>query len=288
MEMKYNSLKEALPSLLEERARLETRKVELAKEEEKICKAIDDENMYRSRIVLAMLNERLAIEVISKNVGFSDDKVRKIQREYLGDYNIIMKGQTVLKYFISMLHTLIMASSDISLISNMNFKMSFPNYKHLFDTAFNDMLDTNSLAWIYKFSKNNNESLSEENMHNLVTSAIKTNIPAYMYLMAIKINNIPDEDMKQLIAAIVASNDRKYIDYLVLDLSKKGVSKVVRDYMKSLGITVSPENIFDYDNNLANELEQALLEDNLETLYKHGMYSYEDRAYVLSNIQAGL
>lgn len=217
-------------------------------------------------------------------------KIRQLSREEnekCKEENLLLREAINMRQALNPIISLIIASYDISSIVDVNFKEKFKGHQHLFDAAFNDMLDTNSLAWIYKFSKNNNDSLSEENMHNLVTSAIKTNIPAYMYLVAVKINNIPDEDMKQLIAAIVASNDRKYIDDLSLIAYKNGVSNEVKRFMLSCGISIDMETNY-YDDSFANELEQALLEDNLETLYKHGMYSYEDRAYVLSNIQAGL
>lgn len=241
-----------------------------------------------------MLTERISFEVITKCTGFKAVKIEELAAGSLIEFKKIMSKESDLETALSRLSALIQATQDISSIVGVNFKKQYEGYQHLFDAVFNDILNNNGLTWldslacIYKFFKYNSESLSKENMHNLVTSVIETKVPAYMYLVSVKIDNIPDKEMDRLIAAIVASNDKKYIDYLVLDLPKKGVSKVVRDYMKSLGITVSTENIFDYDNNLANELEKALLEDNLEVLYKHGMYSYEDRAYVLSNIQAGL
>lgn len=317
MEMKYNSLKEALPSLLEAGKTLNENisqlkglrtkadsdianlEAQIADLDRKIT--LKEELIARAKQIEAIKEKQRKLEIVKRALG--------VQIMMLNSLNLLMKKSiSVNKFYADFLRkateierkcskankllgevlTLCRATHDISLIANMNFKQTFPNHQHLFDATFNDMLDTNSLAWIYKFSKNNNDSLSEENMHNLVTSAIKTNIPAYMYLMAIKIDNIPDEDMMHLIAAIVASNDKKYIDCLLLDLYKKGVSEEVRNYITSLNISIDMGTMFGYNGDLAAELGKALLEDNLEVLYKHGMYSYEDRAYVLSNIQAGL
>ena len=175
----------------------------------------------------------------------------------------------------------------------------FASYETLLDKypyLLDALLNTHNLKYIYCFvrqfpikdSHGLNYNLSKENMSKLVTSVIETNIPAYMYLVAVKIKNIPDEVMKRLIATIVVSNDKKYIDYLLMHLSKKGVSKEVKDFITSLGISIDLETKFNYDSTLADELKDALLKDNYELLYKHGIYSYEDRAYKLANVWAGL
>ena len=296
MEMKYNSLKEALPSLLEEKARLEEEYGQIGREYNKLyfSLGLDDWSRINLFIVLKMLTEGISSEVITKCTGFKAVKIEELAAGPLIEFKKIMSKESDLETAMSRLSALIQATQDISSIVGVNFKKQYEGYQHLFDAVFNDILNNNSLTWldslacIYKFSKINHDSLSIENMPALIEKAIITNIPAYMYLVAVKITNIPDEDMKQLIAAIVASNDKKYIDYLVLYLSKKGVSKELSSFIASLNISIDAATIFNYDENFADELEQALLEDNLETLYKHGMYSYEDRAYVLSNIQAGL
>ena len=307
MEMKYNSLKEALPSLLEERARLEeeknrleTIKSELEERHSKIIKELEENwwDISVSRDKLQVLrredkettldNEKALessnyINLLGKRImllGVRDNFNERLGKISVKVFELNKKLGSIIE--------LIKSIEDISILADKCYKIWFEEYLYLFDAAFSDILDTNNLALIFKFSLINNGSLSKENMKALIEKAIKTNIPAYMYLVAVKINNIPDEDMIHLIAAIVASNDKKYIDCLLLDLYKKGVSEEVRNYIASLNISIDMGTMFGYNGDLVAELEQALLEDNLEVLYKHGMYSYEDRAYVLSNIQAGL
>lgn len=356
MEMKYNSLKEALPSLLEEKARLEEEKakleariVELKKQKEELdmesnyffanlllsldklasfryaATGLPEEIIYASSSISWESSEFSAIEFKEKAILLMATYIKEklldeetiMSEEDKKEFELLLAETVIiseesgallravdlvrtqkselqskelieLNYSLTCVNWLIRAAEDISYIVDADFKLVFADHKHLFDAAFNDMLDTNSLAWIYEFSKINHDSLSKENMKALIEKVIKTNIPAYMFLVAVKINNIPDEEMKRLIAAIVTSNDKKYIDYLLISLSQKGVSEEVKEFIISHSISISAENMFDYDSSLADKLKKALLEDNLEVLYKHGMYSYEDRAYVLSNIQAGL
>lgn len=370
MEKKYNSLKEALPSLLEEKARLEEEKSRLEARNKEVLLQIAEtvserkEIFKEHRMLLAMqalmreydFNARSEEYIINKEeikIAIGKYNVLCSAGQCLSDENESLRSKIYeLDSRLQELDGLIQAAKDITSLASFNprkpneklvidgkdFERRFEKYVHLFNVAFNDILNAEDLTWldrlqcIYKFSKKNSLSLSKENMNELVTNVIKTNVPAFMYLVAVKINNIPDEEMKRLIDALVASNDKKYINYLLLDLLKrgipkkirpfmpildkndeksiieiivslydknyidcllldaykKGISKELRSFITSLNISIDVATMFNYDDNFADELEQALLEDDYEALYNYGMYTYEDRAYVLANIQAGL
>ena len=163
MEMKYNSLKEALPSLLEEKARLEEEKNRL----ETIKSELEEQH---SEIIKELEEERFDKRVaIGKGTVFSSAKNVLVDEEFctiVRDIKNIIDKETVLLKAVSFLefqtknlqsemtefackldevNLLIKSIENISLIANMNFKKTFPNHQHLFDATFNDMLDTISI-----------------------------------------------------------------------------------------------------------------------------------------------
>ena len=307
MEKKYNSLKEALPSLLEEKARLDASykldasSEELDELEEELTSEICEENRILEFIQgkIKVLQTASALEKsqnedgaysemweLYKELQISCDKLKVLllTKARIMKNKMIIQGLNLKNFRQKKVSHLIEATSDISKIVGLNFKGTFNSHSYLFDAAFNDVLDTNNLAWIYEFSIKNNYSLSVGNKKALINNALSNNIPAYMCLIAINIEDIPDEDMIRLFAAVLASNDKKYIAYLYFKLFETSLSTSVLNFILSQNIIVDDETRNNYNENLADELEQALLNGDCETLNKLGI-SCEDGSFVYTKCQ---
>lgn len=141
-------------------------------------------------------------------------------------------------------------------------------HTHYFRNMVQFLIATNDLYYIYKIAILTD--ISSEVISDLVNAAIDTNIPAYMYLFAAKVKNIPEQIMKLLIVAMFKTKDEKYIKYLITELKKKELSQDIQDFIKQ-NFPFHINESYVYDEKLSDEIEDALENDDIEQLGKFGI-----------------
>lgn len=149
---------------------------------------------------------------------------------------------------------------------------------------------------------------NKEVMSDLVGAALKTNVPAYIYLFVIKTNEyLSDDDIKCVLVTMIGLEDKTYTDYLIMELRSIELSQNVKEFIQQHYPNISTNVALNYSDSIARELEYAFLwateieyakyQDYVSKDFSFdeiGISVHEDGSFdnakqlVLSNIDAGL
>lgn len=149
---------------------------------------------------------------------------------------------------------------------------------------------------------------NKEVISDLVGAALKTNVPAYIYLFVTKTKQyLSDDDIKRVLVTMIGLEDKIYTDYLIMELRSIELSQNVKEFIQQHYPNISTNVALNYSDSIARELGYAFLwateieyakyQDYVSEGFSFdeiGIAVHEDGSFdnakqlVLSNIQAGL
>lgn len=169
-----------------------------------------------------------------------------------------------------------------------------------FEKILEALIDTNNLRyllqiWMMIFDENNHLVKEKKKMIGYIIDAvIKTNIPAYIYIFMVRAKwSLSEDDIKRIFDKMIELDDKKYIEYLIIELKPLGLSENLKKIIQQSYPNSALNMTFD-NYKLFNQLENAFISNDVELLYELGVVVHEDGSFdteeesKLANIQAGL
>lgn len=121
---------------------------------------------------------------------------------------------------------------------------------------------------------------NKEVMSDLVDAALKTNVPAYIYLFVSKTKSyLSEDDIRLILVKMLELNDKTYIAYLIMELKSIKLSQKTQAFIQHNYPSISTNDVLNYNDSIACELKQAFLWNlNLEYA-KYRDYVSEDFSF---------
>ena len=101
---------------------------------------------------------------------------------------------------------------------------------------------------------------NKEVMSDLVGTALKTNVPAYIYLFVSKTKSyLSEDDIRLILVKMLELNDETYIAYLIMELKSIKLSQNTQAFIQHNYPNISTNDVLNYNDSIARELGQSFL-----------------------------
>ena len=121
---------------------------------------------------------------------------------------------------------------------------------------------------------------NKEVMSDLVCAALKTNVPAYIYLFVSKTKSyLSEDDIRLILVKMLELNDKTYIAYLIMELKSIKLSQNTQVFIQHNYPNISTNDVLNYNDSIATELAAAFLWNLTLEYAKYRDYVSEDFSF---------